>query len=60
MKDPRVIDFCKLPGTGKGYKWPKLSEALPRICNRKIVNAHNAMVDAIACRDIYFEMRKKV
>lgn len=53
--------MCKLPkpsGRG-GYKWPTLAEAYQIILGRELVGAHRAMNDVLACKMIYFEMRKK-
>lgn len=61
MKDKQVVDLCAVPAVGGrgGYKWPKLHVALATICGKKLRNAHSAMADAKACRDIYFEMRRR-
>lgn len=40
-----------------GGKWPKLDAALKHYCNKDLVNAHDAMADTRACRDIFFAMR---
>lgn len=54
-----TTDICRLPGgRGNSYKWPKLAEALPILCGREIGDdAHDAMVDARACRDIFFALQ---
>jgi len=42
-----------------GGKWPKLNEALKHYCGRELGDqAHNAMYDVQACRDILFAMRR--
>lgn len=38
-------------------KWPKLEAALKHYTNRDLINAHDAMADTRACRDIFFAMR---
>ena len=41
-------------------KVPKLEEALQFLCGRGLGNtAHDAMYDVKACRDIYFELKKR-
>lgn len=53
-----TTNICKLPGKYGKYKWPKLSEALKIICGRDIGNdAHDAMVDTKACRDVFFKLK---
>lgn len=59
--------IVNLPPTEKmlmaGYnkpKPPKLEEALQFLCGRGLGDtAHDAMYDVKACRDIYFELRKR-
>lgn len=53
--------LCKLPKKqGSGYKWPKLSEALPILCGRELGDgAHDAMVDTRGCKDLFFELHKR-
>ena len=53
--------LCKLPkARGSGYKWPKLSEALPMLCGRELGDdAHDAMVDTRGCKDLFFELRNR-
>jgi len=56
-----TTELCKLPkARGSGYKWPKLAEALPVLCGREIgEDAHDAMVDTRACRDIFLALRDR-
>lgn len=53
--------LCKLPkARGAGYKWPKLSEALPLLCGRELGDdAHDAMADTRGCKDLFFELRSR-
>lgn len=39
------------PG-GVGFKWPKLTEAVPRLLGREHANAHGCLPDALACFDL--------
>lgn len=61
MKSEIIIDICKLPKKrGSGYKWPSLAEALQILCDRPIgSDAHDAMVDTRACRDIFFALKER-
>lgn len=57
-------NICKIPPTEKmkaagryHYKTPSLAEALKHFTGQDIEGAHDAMVDARACKDIFFGMR---
>lgn len=56
---------CKIPPTEKmkaagrfNYKTPSLAETYEFYTGKKIEGAHDAMVDARACKDIFFAMRR--
>lgn len=58
MELPQPVDLmrystpiCQLPSTNgfRGFKWPKLSEALKIICDYEHVGAHNALADTKGC-----------
>ena len=58
--------ICALPPTDKmkaakrfHHKTPNLGEAVAHILKANLTNAHTAMADAQACRDIYFAMTAK-
>jgi len=55
------VDVCKIPNArGSGYKWPKLPEALHALTGEELgENAHDAMVDTVACKKVYFALREK-
>jgi len=52
---------CKIPNSGgrAGYKWPKLQEIYVHLFGKTFDNAHNAMADVIACKEVFFELRKR-
>ncbi len=50
--------LCKLPGKYDSYKWPKLIEAYRHFFNADFGDAHDALADVTATKDIYFEMRR--
>jgi DNA polymerase-3 subunit epsilon len=61
-------DLCAIPptdnmiaaGRTECFKSPKLEEAYRIICRRSLGNnAHNAMADVRACRDIFFALKNK-
>lgn len=48
-----LVDTCAIPKpSGRGYKWPKLSEAMRHCCGREHANAHGALPDAMGCLDL--------
>jgi DNA polymerase-3 subunit epsilon len=49
-----MTNICKLPGKfGNSYKWPKLTEAYKHCFGKDFENAHDALGDVLATRDIY-------
>lgn len=54
-----TVNYCKLPGWNGGYKYPKLSELYRHLFNKNIKSAHNALHDAKATADCFFELRKR-
>ena len=51
--------FCTMRSNThlKGGRWPKLSETYKHYMQRDPVDAHDALVDAEACKDIFFAMK---
>lgn len=57
--------ICALPPTDKmkaagrfHHKTPNLGEAYRHFTGNDLQNAHSAMADVLACRDVYFAVRK--
>lgn len=47
--------LCRIPAKfGSGYKWPRLEEALRILMGRELIDAHDALADVSATRDLYF------
>jgi len=60
MKAPEVISLCKLPAkSGRGYKWPTLSELHLRLFEEEFSGSHDAGADVRACARCYFELKKR-
>lgn len=49
-------DYCKLPGTWKGYKWPKLHELHLTLFGEEFEGAHDALADIRATSRCFFEL----
>lgn len=53
-----MTDICRIPKpSGRGLKWPKLSESLMYCFGRDHANAHGALPDAMATLDLLRWMR---
>lgn len=61
MKHPTIIDFCKLPNPyyPDNYKWPRLPELHHKLFEQKFEEAHDALVDTIACAKCFFELKRR-
>ena len=56
-------NVCRIPPTDKmrrakrnGFKTPNLQEALFKLTGKRMVNAHDAMEDTLACKDVFFAL----
>lgn len=54
-----LTEHCKLPGRYGNYKWPKLQEAYKWAFGKEFEDAHDAMADLTATKDLFFEMKKR-
>lgn len=55
-----TTDLCRLPGKIEGrYKFPKLQEAYFHIFNREFDDAHDALADVNACKEIFFWLKSQ-
>jgi DNA polymerase III epsilon subunit-like protein len=55
-------DICKIkfPNSYRpGYKWPKLAEAYRHFFKKDFDNAHDALADVNACREVYHALKSK-
>ncbi len=51
--------ICKVPkAKGNGFKWPRLSEAYKILLGKELTNAHRAMADVRACRELFFKLKE--
>ena len=53
-----MTDVCRIPAANgrRGYKWPKLTEAIRHVFGEELPDAHRARPDMLACRRIYFHL----
>lgn len=52
-------NFCRLPGKGRGYKWPKLEEVHRILFQQEFDGAHDALADVKACARVFFELKRR-
>lgn len=51
--------ICRLPNPkGSDFKWPKLSEAVRHFFDEELEGAHDALIDVMACKRVYFHLTK--
>lgn len=53
------VSFCKIPSARGGYKWPNLSELHNKLFQTGFEEAHDALVDVMACAKCFFELKRK-
>lgn len=53
-----TVNFCKLPGKYRGYKWPSLGELYERLFNEVLIDTHDALIDIRATAKCYFELQR--
>ncbi len=51
--------FCKIPNGRGGYKWPNLTELYNKLFQTDFPEAHDALVDVLACAKCFFELKRK-
>jgi DNA-directed DNA polymerase III (polc) len=63
LKKKKILDtkeistsYCKLPGNGKKFKWPTLSELYQKLFEEKITGLHNAGNDVKATARSFLEL----
>lgn len=57
-----MTPICRLPHPrfrAQQFKWPKLEEAYRFLFNTYFEGAHGALQDALACRDVFVEGRRR-
>ena len=52
-------EILKLPNPRGGYKWPNLTELHTYLFGKGFDGAHDAMADAKACANCFFELKKR-
>lgn len=50
-------NICKIQKQNGGYKWPKLQEVYNHAFGKEFANAHNALADVMACKEVYFWLK---
>jgi len=55
-----MTPICKIPGRYDEFKWPRLTEAYRHAFGGEFGNAHDALADVRACKEIYFWLADRV
>lgn len=50
---------CRISNGRGGYKWPNLSELHHYLFGQNFAEAHNAMIDVLACARCFYELKKR-
>ena len=58
MTSKPVLDYCEIFRTNNSRQCPSLSELYTLLFGEKLDNAHNALIDAEACADCFFELKR--
>ena len=58
MTSKQVLDFVKSFRPNGSRQCPSLSELYYLLFNEKLVNAHHALIDAEACANCFFELKR--
>jgi DNA polymerase III epsilon subunit-like protein len=53
------VEICRINNGHGGYKWPSLSELHQCLFKKNFEDAHNAMIDVLACARCFYEMRRQ-
>jgi len=53
------VDICRISNGRGGYKWPNLGELHRFLFNKDFDDAHNAMIDVLACARCFYEIRRR-
>jgi len=53
------VDICRISNGRGGYKWPNLAELHQHLFKKNFEDAHNAMVDVLACARCFYEIRRQ-
>ncbi len=53
------VSFCQISNNRGGYKWPNLTELHRRLFQEDFPEAHDALVDVLACAKCFFALKEK-
>jgi DNA polymerase-3 subunit epsilon len=54
-----TANICRINNGRGGYKWPNLSELHRHLFGQDFEEAHNAMVDVLACARCFYEIKNR-
>jgi len=58
MKSKPIVDYCRVLRGDNKRKWPKLSELYFLLFHEEMHGAHDAFIDAEACKQCFFELKR--